>query len=291
MLRHKKFYSIPLDSYNSTEFLVLSKLPCSLVLRQLWMFVMKHWNSLSAISANGAFIQSFKAIVDIVLFVVKEERRESWERTVSAALSLATNVVNMPSENSGNKVFFIELMRTITEVLRVTFDQLRETQTSRDMMEPIDVTKDDRSVDDVAKNSDVDNLFTNDDDTTTDVIHKDVISVIDRTCAKNEKINVQDSKRLSARLIKKVFVHDTFIKVFCCTSNSEKDDPWLSHVYRILSNCIAYLMTHFRGEILQKQNLEYLDEYFIRVSQAVKETIFRRHIAGKRWFIVNKILF
>ncbi|XP_028415489.1 nucleolar pre-ribosomal-associated protein 1-like [Dendronephthya gigantea] len=260
-----------LDSKYSTGFLVLSKLPSSLVLRQLWMFVMKHWNSTSAFSTNVELLETFKAIVDVILLVVTEEKRESWERTVSSALWLATNVVNMSSEIPGDKLFFTEIMRTITEVLRITYDQLRS--------ETNGVSCDDKRVDDVTNNSDV-NYLINDDDFATDVIHSDVINVIDRTCAKNGKVNVQDNGRLSARLMKKVFVQDTFIKMYC-TSNSAKDDPWLRHVYGILSNCISYLMVHFREEILEEQNYEYLNQYFIRISQAVKENAFRQKIADE----------
>ena len=282
-----KFY-IFLDSENSTKFVsILGELPCSLVVRQLLMFLMKYWESGTAILDNTALWDTFKVLVDATLVAARKGNIESWERTVSATLYFANNVVDMCLENSGNQPIFLEIARAITEILRITFEKAREMSASCNEMDLDDDVRDyvdhDITGSDVGKNNVVDDDVTNNDVMgdviNNDIIHEDVVSVLDKTCElKSCDKTIENDREMLARLMKMAFERDIFRNLFYC--QTEKDSPGLNYVSKIMSDCTAELMRDFREEILQEKDCEYLNSYILRISQAVKQDAFGGQIVG-----------
>ena len=237
-------------------------LPCFLLARQILMFVLKYWNSATEISDHAGLWDSFKSIVAAILLAVKQESIESWERNVSSILFLVSNVVEMYLDNSRNQPVVLEISRTVAEVLRITFDRLREMLSSNSVRKmDLDTCDDD--------------CITNSDVTNNDVIHEDVISAIDKTCYLNSPDeNVQNDREVLETFMNMVFEHDVLKHFFyghVGVKRKMKNYAGYNFVWKIISNCAGELLRHFHGEILQEKNSEYLKSYFLRIAQAVKE--------------------
>ena len=250
-------------------------LPCFLLARQILMFVLKYWNSATEISDHAGLWDSFKSIVAAILLAAKQESIESWERNVSSILFLVSNVVEMYLDNSRNQPVVLEISRTVTEVLRITFDRLREMLSSNSVRK-MDLDTCDE-IESRVGNDDVvhDDCITNSDVTNNDVIHEDVISAIDKTCyLKSPDENVQNDREVLETFMNMVFEHDVLKHFFyghIGVKRKIKNDADYNFVWKVISNCAGELLRHFHGEILQEKNSEYLKSYFLRIAQAVKE--------------------
>lgn len=239
------------------------------------MFVLKYWKSGTEISDNTTLWDAFNSIVAAILVAAKQENIELWERTVSSVLFLVSNVVEMYLDNSGNQPVVLEIARTVTEVLRITFDRLRETLNSNSIRKmDLDACDD---VGSSVTNDDVvhDDGITNSDIAKNDVIHEDVISAIDNACdLRSPDKNVENDREVLETFMHMVFEHDVLRHFFyghVGVNKGVENSTGFSHVWKVISNCTGELLRHFHGEILQEKNCEYLKSYFLRITQAVKE--------------------
>ena len=245
------------------------------------MFVLKYLDPGMAISDNTALRDTFTALVDAVLVAARQESIESWERTVSTTLYFATNVVDMYLENFENQPIFLEIAKTVTEILRITFDKAWEMSATRSKKMDLD-----NDVRDYAEHDAIDSDSTNDDVITNDVIHEDVVSVLDKSCElRSRDKTVQNYREAFARIAKMVFEHDVFRNLFC--HQMDKDSLGLNYVSKIMSDCIAELLRHFHEEILREKNCKFLEPYVLRISQAVKEDAFSGENVGKYHIELN----
>jgi hypothetical protein len=258
-----------LDSVDATEsYKTVNRLPSSLIIRQLLMLVLKSWKSGAELADGSSSWDTCEALVDGIEAAARLESLESWERTVSATLFFATNVVQLHLENSENRPAFLEMAKTVTEILRITLQKARElsathskeTDLDADVMElDHDVTDNDSFVDE---------------DTTNDVIREDVVGSLDKSCAqKPGEKTVENDRQAFARTANMVFEHDVFRNLFRHETWGE-DAPGLHYVSQIISDCIAELLRHFHDEILKDKTCKYLDAYVLRVAQSVKKEAF-----------------
>ena len=295
---------------NSMEFLkVLDGLPCCLTVRQLLMFLFKFGMCKTTISKDSAFWNTFKALLDSIQSTVKRENVESWEKTVSAVLHVVASLVDMSHGSFENQTAVQEILRTITEVLKIIFDKIRQLSSSKmdldvcdDVTEVInddvtnnDVTNNDVVHDDVTKNDDDD--VTADDvikDADDDVIHDDVIGIIDKTFEVNSSDkSVENGRELMAKFMKTVFENDVFKHLFYYyvdLNEEERRNGGLCDISRILSDCVGDLMKHCQEEILAQKNCKYLKPYFERITQAVKNKALDRQSMGKNSLNKNELL-
>ena len=261
---------------------VLNGIPCSLLVRQLLVFVLKNWKSGTEISDNTALWDTFNSIVNVIFVAAKQESIESWERTVSNVLFFVSNVVEMYLDNSRNHSVVLEIARMVTEILRMTFDRLQEMSSSNSItnmdLDACDEIRPSVTDDDVVHG------ITNSDITNNDVIHEDILRVIDKTCdRKSPDENIRNESEVLGKFMRMVFGHDVLRQFFCGhvdASKTVKNGAGFNYVRKIISNCVGELLRHFHGEILQKKNCEYLRPYFLRIAQAVKEEDIDSHEMG-----------
>lgn len=258
---------------------VLNGIPCSLLVRQLLVFVLKNWKSGTEISDNTALWDTFNSIVNVIFLAAKQESIESWERTVSTVLFLVSNVVEMYVDNSRNHSVVLEIARMVTEILRMTFDRLQEMSKSNSITNmDLDEIRSSVTCDDVVHD------ITNSDVTDNDVIHEDVLRVIDKTCdRKSPGENIQNDCKVLGKFMRMVFGHYVLRQFFCGhvdASKTVRNGAGFNYVWKIISNCVGELLRHFHGGILQEKNCEYLKSYFLRIAQAVKEEDINSHEMG-----------
>ena len=244
--------------------------------RQLLIFVFKSWKSEAAFSDATSLCDTFEALVSRIHFATTMESIEFLERTVSATLFLATNVVHLYLENSENRPVFLEIARKVTEILRITLEKAREMSATKSRKTDLDAGKyDNHNVTDNVTNDDViDDIITN------DVIHENVIDVLDKSCQqKSGDKTVESDGLIFAKIANMVFEHGVFRNLFCYQTG--KDSPGLCYVSEIMSDCVAELLRRFHQEILQDRNCKYLESYVFRIAQAVKEEAFGGQNTGR----------
>ena len=228
------------------------------------MFVFKAWESGTEIRDGTGLWDTFQELQSAILLSAKRGPIESWERTISATLFLASNVVQLYLENSRNELLFLEILRTITEVLRTVFDQVREMSTScGEKMDGLnDVIHDD------VTNNDITN------DVTNDVLHGNVMTAVDRICDVPYKKHEKDAN-VFLRLMKMVLEHDVFTTWFCHVRlDTERDGTGLVYVSKIMSDCVAEILKQLHAEILQENDCGFLEPYFTRIARALKDEVF-----------------
>ena len=247
----------------------LSGLPCSLLVRQLLMFVFKCWRSETAISDGTSLLDKFKAFVKGIQVATTSESIEFLERTVSATLFLATNMVYMYLENFENPPMFVEIARLVTEILRITLEKAREMSATNGTKTDVDAGEsDNHNVSDGVTNDNVIN-----DSITSDIIHEDVIDVLDESCQHKSGVEtVESDPQVFAKFANMVFEHGAFRNLFCYQTG--KDSPDLCYVSAIMSDCIAELLSYFHEEILRGKYCKYLESYVFYLAQAVKQEAF-----------------